>query len=81
MKLFMFYPNGFCRCYIVASSIEDVMAKKEQLFFDYIRDDNPWIDLGDPDELLYIEDKRKQFYQGLEKTKEIPQGFVFDSHY
>ena len=81
MKMFMFYPNDFCRCYLIASSKEDVISRKDQLFRDYMKDDNPWVDLDDPDDQFYIEDKRIHFYKGIEKVKEIPRGFKFDSHY
>jgi hypothetical protein len=77
----MFYPNDFCRCYLIAPSKEDVIARKDQLFRDYIKDDNPWIDLDDPDDQFYIEDKKVNFYEGIEKVKEIPEGFKFDTHY
>ena len=72
MKLFKFFPNEFCRCYLVADSIDDVIGRKEQLFREYLKDDNPWTDPDDPDEFFYIEDKRKDFYEGLEKSQRDP---------
>jgi len=82
MKLFMFY-HDFCRCYLIAETIEKVHEQKENLFREYMEDDNPWIDLdeNDPEDLCFIEDKRKDFYKSVEKAREIPQGFKFDSHY
>ena len=82
MKLFMFYPNDYCRMYVVASNIEEVQERAEELFMTYINEQyNSWLDVDDPDEDYYIQEKRTDFMAGINKTREIESGVVIDSHY
>ena len=82
MKLFMFYPNDYCRMYLVASNIEEVRERAEELFMTYINEQyNSWLDVDDPDEDYYIQEKRTDFMAGINNTREIESGVVIDSHY
>ena len=81
MKLFMFYPNDYCRMYLVASNIEEVRERAEELFVTYMTNECSWLDVGDPDEAYYIQEKRTAFMAGIKKIREIESGVVIDSHY
>ena len=82
MKLFMFYPNDYCRMYLVASNIEEVRERAEELFMTYINEQySSWLDVDDPDEDYYIQEKRTDFMAGINNTREIESGVVIDSHY
>jgi SMC interacting uncharacterized protein involved in chromosome segregation len=82
MRLFMFYPNDYCRMYVVASNIEEVRERAEELFLTYMTEQyNSWLDVDDPDEDCYIQEKRADFMAGINNTREIESGVVIDSHY
>lgn len=81
MKLFKFYPNDYCRMYVTGRDVSDVILRTEELFVQYLKDENPWIDLEDLDELDYIEDKRREFLLGLSNINEVTDGVAIDSHY
>lgn len=81
MKLFMFYPNDFCRMYVIGRDVRHVISRTEELFIQYLKEENPWIDIDDPDEIEYIEEKRDIFYEGLTKIRELPDGIAIDNHY
>lgn len=83
MKLFKFYPNDYCRMYVVGKDIPEILRQREELFIQYLTDDSSWIDVDDPDEdeIEYIEEKRGIFYEGLKKIRELPDGVAIDSHY
>ena len=82
MKLFMFYPNDYCRMYLTASDIEEVRERAEELFLMYMtKEYSSWLDIDDPDETFYIEEKRIPFMNGIKNVREIESGVVIDSHY
>lgn len=82
MKLFMFYPNDYWRVFLVASNIEEVQERAEELFLTYIKEQySGWLDINDPDEDYYVQEKRADFMAGINKTREIESGVVIDSHY
>jgi hypothetical protein len=82
MKLFMFYPNDYCRMYVVASNIEEVQERAEELFLIYMKEQyDSWLDVDDPDEDYYVQEKRTDFMAGINNTREIESGVVIDSHY
>jgi len=81
MKLFMFYPNDYCRMYAVASNIEEVQERAEELFVTYMTNKYSWLDVDDPDEAYYIQEKRTAFMAGINNTREIESGVVIDSRY
>jgi hypothetical protein len=81
MKLFMFYPNDYCRMYLVASNIEEVRERAEELFLTYMTEQYSWLDVDDPDDADYIQEKRTAFMAGINNTREIESGVVIDSHY
>lgn len=81
MKLFMFYPNDYCRMYLVASNIEEVRERVEELFVTYMTNECSWLDVDDPDEAYYIQEKRTAFMAGINNTREIESGVVIDSRY
>jgi hypothetical protein len=82
MNLFMFYPNDYCRMYVVASNIEEVQERAEELFLTYMKEQyDSWLDVDDPDEDYYVQEKRTDFMAGINNTREIESGVVIDSHY
>jgi hypothetical protein len=81
MKLFMFYPNDYCRMYLVASNIEEVRERAEELFLTYMTEQYSWLGVDDPDDADYIQEKRTDFIAGINNTREIESGVVIDSHY
>jgi len=84
MKLFVFYPNypnDYCRMYVMSESAKNVIFKAEELFEDYMKADCGYIDLNDPDEQGYIEEKRVLFMKGVYNICECPDGRAVDLHY
>jgi SMC interacting uncharacterized protein involved in chromosome segregation len=81
MKLFKFYPNEFCRMYVIGNSLEEVQSRVDELFGQYMKDNYSWLDLDDPDEADYIEELKETFTKGLQKLEELPSGIAIDSHY
>lgn len=82
MRLFMFYPNDHCRMHLVASNIEEVQERAEELFLTYMKEQyDSWLDVDDPDEYYYVQEKRADFMAGINKTREMESGVVIDSHY
>jgi hypothetical protein len=81
MKLFKFYPNEFCRMYVIGNSLEEVQSRVDELFIMYMKTSYDWLDVDDPDEFEYIEEKREEFLRGLLKAREMSNGIAVDSHY
>lgn len=77
MKLFMFYPNDYCRMYVLVENLEELQARADELFLEYMKRDYLDIIL-DIDE---INDKKQYFLRGLEVSKELINGIAIDSHY
>lgn len=81
MKLFVFFPNDYCRMYILGESQEDLESRADELFLAYMKDQYSYYDLDDVDDTDEINDKKQYFLCGLEKAKELPGGIAIDSHY
>ena len=81
MKLFKFYPNDFCRMYVMGKSKEEVQSRADELFNQYMKNNYSWVELNDPDEAYYIEEQLQDFEAGLAKLIELPLGMAIDSHY
>ena len=82
MKLFMFYPNDYCRMYVLARDKDHVCKMYGLLFDKYFKMEySGWIDPDDEDEQDYIEQKRERFFEGLSKAEEVTDGIAIDAHY
>lgn len=81
MKLFKFYPNVFCRMYAVGISKEEILSRKDEIFDYYIKTNCAYIDPNDPDDFYYIEEKKEEFEEGIQKLEEMAFGMAVDSHY
>lgn len=81
MKLFVFFPNDYCRIYVLGESHEELQARADELFLAYMKDQYSYYDLNDVDDTDEINDKKQYFFRGLEKAKELPGGIAIDSHY
>lgn len=81
MKLFKFYPNEFCRMYVVGKDIPNILQRREELFLKFIEEECPWIDSAESDDMEYIETRRADFDKGLYKIVEVQDGMAIDSHY
>lgn len=81
MKLFVFFPNDYCRMYVLGESYEELQARADELFLAYIKDQYSYYDLNDVDDTDEINDKKQHFLRGLQKVKEHPGGIAVDSHY
>ena len=81
MKLFRFYPTDYVRIYVLAENNEQLSARADELFDLYFREHYSWVDMSDPEEKDYIEEKRPEFVIGLVGAQECPAGFAIDSHY
>ena len=76
----MFYPNDYCRMYVIGRNKDDIISISNKLFEKYMKAEYfHWLD--DPDELDFIEEKRQEFTEGLSKAEEVPDGVAIDSHY
>ncbi len=78
MKLFKFYPQDFCRMYVIDVSTENVLSRSEELFQSYKSEHYLYHDEDDEE---YIQEKRDIFMKGIAKIEEITNGFAIDSHY
>lgn len=78
LKLFRFYPNNYCRMYVLGESKEDVLGRQEELFRIYVAEVFPWCDDTDDE---YLQDKYNEFIEGIQYVLEVPSGVAVDSHY
>lgn len=39
-----------------------------------------WLDVDDPDQDHYVQEKRTDFMTGINRTREIESGVIIDSH-
>jgi hypothetical protein len=81
MKLFKFYPNVFCRMYVVGNSKEEILSRKDEIFDHYVKTNCLYIDFNDPDDLYFLDEKKEEFEEGIQKLEELPSGIAIDSHY
>ena len=81
MKLYKFYPEDYKRMYVIGTSARDIIDRGNQLFDIFIKSEYEWIDVDDPDEAAYMEEKRETFNKGLTDVEEVVAGAVVDSHY
>ena len=67
--------------YILGESEDEVRARGNILFEEYVKKEYFWLDFDDPEDQEYINEKKDEFMLGVSKVEWLPNGVAVDSHY